>query len=154
MDSHEVMGKGYIITKTSQMTSTGAILTLIYHTKQQNPWPNSSGNHMVNYSRLSIYQGDMQPFEGDLSTHGHLTDKPQKQATEKPPPRQLSVSVLAGIVSQCVQLLFDGETFVLLLCAAFLKSGHKWRKLLLTDHYFELFNQALVRLANEFYLAS
>ena len=48
--------------------------------------------------------------------------KPQQKQ-----PRQLSASILAWIVSQCVQLSFDGEKCVVLLCTwkpAFLKSVH------------------------------
>ena len=118
-------GKGYIFTKTSQMTSIGAIFISTYHTKQLNPWPNSSASCVVNYSRLSACQGEMEPFEADQSTHGRLTslrNKPQQKQ-----PRQLSVSIHASIVSQCIQLSFDGEKCVLLLCAwkaSFLKSGH------------------------------
>ena len=81
--SHEVAGKGYVFTKTSQMASIGVIFTSRYHTKQLNPWLNSSASHVVNYSQLSACQGDMQPFEGNPYTHGHLSDKPQKQATAK-----------------------------------------------------------------------
>ena len=67
------------------MESIGAIFTCTYHTKQMNPWPNTSASCMVNYSRPSAFQGDMEPFKGDLSTCGRLTslrNKPQKQATE------------------------------------------------------------------------
>ena len=66
-------GKGDVFTKTSQMASIGAIFTSTYHTKQLNPWPNSSASRVVNYSRLSACQGDMEPFEGDPSTRGRLT---------------------------------------------------------------------------------
>ena len=68
---------------------------------------------------------DMQPLEGDPYTRGRLTslrNKPQQKQ-----PGQLSASIPGWIVSQCVQLLFDGEKCVLLLCAwkpAFLRSGH------------------------------
>ena len=123
--SHEVVGKGYIFTKTNQMASIGAIFTSTYKTKQLNPWPNSSASRVVNYSQLSACQGDMQPFEGYPSTRGCLTslrNKPQQKE-----PKQISASILTWIVSQCVQLSFDGEKCVLLLCAwklAFLKSGH------------------------------
>ena len=55
------------------MTSIGAIFTSIYHTKQLNPWPNSSASCVVDYSQLSACQGDMKPFESDPSTYGHLT---------------------------------------------------------------------------------
>ena len=73
MGSHKVAGKGYIFAKTSQMASIGLIFTSTYHTKQLNTWPNSSASHVVNYSQLSACQGDMQLFEGDPYTRGHLT---------------------------------------------------------------------------------
>ena len=79
---NEVVGKGYVLTKTNQMASIGVIFTSTYHTKQLNPWPNSSASRVVNYSQLSACQGDMQPFEGDPYTRGHLTslrNKPQQK---------------------------------------------------------------------------
>ena len=91
MESHEVAGKGYVFTKTSQMASIGVIFTSIYHTKQLNPWPNLSASRAVNYSLLSACKGDMQPFEGDLFTRGRLTslrNKPQQKQ-----PGQLSASI-------------------------------------------------------------
>ena len=63
------------------MASIGVIFTSTCHTKQLNPWPNSSASRVVNYSQLSACQEDMQPFEGDPYTCGRLADKPQKQAT-------------------------------------------------------------------------
>ena len=83
MGSHKVAGKGYIFTKTSQMASIGVIFTSTYHTKQLNPWPNSSPSRVVNYSQLSACQGYMKPSEGDLYTHGCLTslrNKPQQSS--------------------------------------------------------------------------
>ena len=124
--SHDVAGKAYVFTKASQMASIGAIFTSTYHTKQVNPWSNSSASCVVNFSQLSTCQGDMQPFEGNLSTCECLTslrNKPQQKQ-----PRQLSASILLLIVSQCIKLLFNGEKCVLLLYAwqpAFLKSSHK-----------------------------
>ena len=120
-------GKGYVFTKTSHMASIAAIFTSTYHTKRLNPWPNSSASRVVNYSRLSACQGDMEPFEGNPYTRGRLTglrNKPQQKQ-----PGQLSESIPASIVSYCVQLSsrFAGEKCELLLCAwkvAFLKSGH------------------------------
>ena len=96
MGSYEVAGKGYIFTKTSQMALIGVIFTSTYHTKQLNSWPNSSASHVVNYSRLSICQEDMEPFEGDPSTRGHLTslrNKPQQKQ-----PRQLLAPILAELL--------------------------------------------------------
>ena len=84
------------------MGSIGDIFTSTYHTKQLNLWPNSSASRLVNYSQLLACQGDMEPFEGDPSTHGLLTslrNKPQQKQ-----PRQLSASILVWTVSQCIQL--------------------------------------------------
>ena len=83
MVSHEVAGKGYVFTKTSQMTSNCANFTSTYHTKQLNPWPNSSASRVVNLSRLSASKGDMQPLEGDPNTHGCLTSLRNKPCTAK-----------------------------------------------------------------------
>ena len=144
--SHKVAGKGYIFTKTSQMASIGVIFTSTYHTKQLNPWPNSSASRVVNYSQLSACQGDMQPFEGGPYTRGCLTslrNKPQRKQ-----PGQLSASIPGWIVSQRVQLSFDGEKCVLLLCAwkpACLRSGHiqtftraslRWAKIVELHHHY------------------
>ena len=49
--SHDVVGKGYVNTENRQMASIDAIFTSTYHTKQLNPWPNSSDNHVVKYSQ-------------------------------------------------------------------------------------------------------
>ena len=76
-----MVGKGYVFTKTSKMASIDAIFTSTYHTKQLNPWPNSLASRLVNYSRLSACQGDIEPFEGNPSTRGRLTslrNKPQQ----------------------------------------------------------------------------
>ena len=42
MESHEVVGKGYVNTENSQMASIGAIFSSTYHT---NPWPNLSASY-------------------------------------------------------------------------------------------------------------
>ena len=68
------------------MASTGAIFTSVYHTKQLNPWPNSSASRVVNYSWPPACQEEMKPFEEHLSTRGCLTslrNKLQKQAAAK-----------------------------------------------------------------------
>ena len=91
MGSHEEVEKGYSFTKTRQMASIGVIFTSTYHTKQLNPWPNSSASRVMNCSQLSACQGDMQIFEGDPYTHGRLTslrNKPQQKQ-----PGQLSASI-------------------------------------------------------------
>ena len=55
--SHEVVVKGYVSSENSQMASIGTIFTSTYHTKQLNPWQNSSASHVENYSWLSACQG-------------------------------------------------------------------------------------------------
>ena len=85
--------KGYAFTKTSRIASIGAIFTSTFHTKQLNPWPNSSASCVVNYSRLSACQGDMQPFEGDPSTCGRLASL-RKNKPQQNQPGQLSASIL------------------------------------------------------------
>ena len=52
--SPKVASRGYVFTKTSQMASISAIFTLTYHTKQLNPWPNSSTSHGVNYVHPAV----------------------------------------------------------------------------------------------------
>ena len=79
--NHEVIGKGCVNTENSQMASIGTIFTSTYHTKQLNPWSNSSASRVVNYGQLPAYQRNMEPFEEHPSTHGCLTslrNKPQK----------------------------------------------------------------------------
>ena len=49
------------------MASIGAIFTSTYYTKQLNPWPNSSTSCVVNHSRVSACQREMESFEGDPS---------------------------------------------------------------------------------------
>ena len=88
---HIGLTPSYVLTKPSQMASIGVIFTSTYHTKQLNPWPNSSASRVVNYSQLSACQGDMQPFEDDPYTRGCLTslrNKPQQKQ-----PGQLSASI-------------------------------------------------------------
>ena len=80
-----MVGKGYGFNTNSQMTSIDAIFTFICHTKQLNPWPNSSVNHVVNHRWLSVCQGKMWPFdEGQPSTHGcqtGLKKRPERKQT-------------------------------------------------------------------------
>ena len=75
-----MVGKGYVFTIISQIASIGVIFTTTYHTKQLNPWPNSSASRVVNYSQLSACQGDMEPFEGNPSTRGRLTSLRNKSS--------------------------------------------------------------------------
>ena len=55
--SHEMMGKGYVNAENTQMASIGIIFCSTYHTKQLNPWPNSSASRVVNYNQLSAHPG-------------------------------------------------------------------------------------------------
>ena len=82
MGSHKVAGKGYTSTENNQMASIDGIFTSTYHTKQLNPWPNSSVSRVGNYSQLSACQGEMEPFEEHPSACGLLTslrNKPQQK---------------------------------------------------------------------------
>ena len=92
MGSHEVVGKGYVNTKSSQTVFIGAIFTFIYNTKHKSMAKLISQS----YSPLSSRLGEMEPFEDDLSTRGHLTtlrNRPQQKQ-----PRQLSPSILAELL--------------------------------------------------------
>ena len=106
MGSHKVAGKSYVFTKTSQMASIGVIFTSTYHTKQLNPWPNSSASHVVNYSQLSACQGDMQPFEGDLYTRGRLTNLRNKPQQKQPGnfQHQYLAKLLVNLYSYCLMV--------------------------------------------------
>ena len=77
------MDKGYVNTEKSQIAFIGVIFTSTYHTKQLNPWPNSSASCVVNYSWLSACQGDMEPFKDHPSTHGCLTSLRNKSSLGK-----------------------------------------------------------------------
>ena len=109
------------------MASIGTIFTSTYHTKQLNPWSNSSASRVVNYGQLPACQRKMEPFEEHPSTHWCLTslrNKPQKSNLSS---LRISVPIPGWIVIYCVQPLFDGKKCVLLLCVwkpAFLRSGY------------------------------
>ena len=96
-------GKGYILTITSQMASIGVIFTSTYHTKQLNPWPNSSASRVVNYSQLSACQGDMQTFEGDPYTRGRLTSLRNKSSPGNFQ-HQYQAELLANVYSHCLMV--------------------------------------------------
>ena len=68
-----MVGKGYVFTKNMEMTSIGAIFISTCHTKQLNPWPNSSASHVVIHNWISACQGKMGQFKGHQSTHGSQT---------------------------------------------------------------------------------
>ena len=107
------------------MTTIGAIFTSICHTKQLNPWPNSSASRVVIHSRLSARQRKMGPFKGYLSTHGcqtGLRKRPEWKQTV-----QLSAVVNTYPVGALMQLTDGDEKCVLKLCmykTPFGKSGH------------------------------
>ena len=110
--------QSYTLILTEKVTST-------YHTKQLNPWANSSASRVVNHSQLSACQREMVPFEEHPSTRGctiSLSNKPnQKQ------PGQLLAIYLAEQLVNVYSHHFDGKKCVLLLCAwkpAFLRFGH------------------------------
>ena len=101
-----MVGKSYILTKTSQMASIGVIFTSTYHTKQLNPWPNSLASRVVNYSQLSACQGDMQPFEGDLYTRGRLTSLRNKPQQSSPGnfQHQYLAELLVNVYNYCLMV--------------------------------------------------
>ena len=65
-----VEGKAYVNTENRQMTSISAIFT---HTRQLNPWQNSSASRVVNYRWMSTCEGQLELFEDHLSTRECLT---------------------------------------------------------------------------------
>ena len=109
------------------MAYTGAIFTTKYHTKQLNPWPNSSANCVVNYTQLSACQGDMQPFEGNPSTCGCVTSL--RKIPQQKQPRQLSsIITCLNCYSMCTAILWWWEVCLAVVCmeAGFLKPGHNF----------------------------
>ena len=75
---------------------------------------------VVNYSRLSACQGDMEPFEGNLSTRECLTSHGKSRLGNFQ--HQHLSELLVNVYSYCLMV-----KSVLMLCAskvAFLKSGH------------------------------
>ena len=107
------------------MTTIGAIFTSTCHTKQLNPWPNSSASRVVILSRLPACQGKMRPFKDYPGTRGRQTglrERPEWKQTV-----QLSAVVNTYPVGALMQLTDGDEKCVLKLCAyktPFGKSGH------------------------------
>ena len=96
------------------MTTIGAIFTSTCHTKQLNPWPNSSASRVVILSRLSACQGKMGPFKDYPSTRGRQTGlrkRPEWKQTV-----QLSAVVNTYPVGVLIQLTDGDEKCVLKLC--------------------------------------
>ena len=114
MANHKVVGKGYINTENSQVASIGAIFTSTYHTKQLNPWPNSSASCVVYYSQLSACQGKMEQFEDHPSDCRCLISLRNKLQQKQP--GQLSVPIpglrLRGRYS-LFKIIFGGVIIVL-----------------------------------------
>ena len=114
-----------MFTKNREMTTIGAIFTSTCHTKQLNPWPNSSASRVVILSRLSACQGKMGPFKDYPSTRGRQTglrNRPESKQTV-----QLSAVVNTYPVGALMQLTDGDEKCVLKLCmykTPFGKSGH------------------------------
>ena len=79
------------------MASIGAIFTSTHHTKQLNPWPNSSASHVVNQSQLSACQGEVEPFEEHPSSYEHPTSLRNKPLQKQP--GQLSAPIPDWIIS-------------------------------------------------------
>ena len=85
------MGKGSVNTENSQMVSVDAIFTSTYHTKQVDPWPNSSASRVMNCHWHSACPEEMEPFKEHPSTCGcliTLKNKPQQKQ-----PGQISVPI-------------------------------------------------------------
>ena len=74
--------------------------TSTYHTKQPNPRQNSSASPVVNYSRLSACQGELEPFEGHSNTHGHLTSLRNKSSLSNFQHQYLA-ELLVNVYSYC-----------------------------------------------------
>ena len=67
------------------MTSSGAIFTSTYHTKQLNPRPTHQPVvYIVNYSQMSACQGEMELFKDDPSIRGRLTSLRNKPQLKQP----------------------------------------------------------------------
>ena len=67
---------------------------------------NSSASRVVNYSQLSACQGDMQPFEGDPYTRGHLTSLRNKPQQKQPSnfQHQYLAELLVNVYSYCLMV--------------------------------------------------
>ena len=104
--NHQVASKSYLKTKNSQITYIGAMFTSAYHKKQLRPWPNSSASHVLSYSWWSACQGDMEPFEGDLSTRGHLKGLRNKPQQKQPGQfqHQYLAELLVNVYSYCLMV--------------------------------------------------
>ena len=110
------------------MASIGAIFTSTHHTKQLNPLPNSSANRMVNHSSSCLL---VKGRWSHLKTGLALVDVWQASETSHSKSSlgnfQHQAWIVIFLVNRYVQLSFDGEKCVLLLCVCkviFLRSGH------------------------------
>ena len=77
--SHEVVDKGYISTKNSQMTSIATIFTSTCHTKKLNPWPNPSASHVVIHSLLHICLSRQDWAICRPHKHSQMSDRIEKE---------------------------------------------------------------------------
>ena len=112
------------------MASIGAIFSSTYHTKQLNPWPNSSASHVVVYSWLSgcPCRGDgaiQRSPEHLRMSDTNLRNKPQQNQLGNFKYQYLPKNLLANVYRYHVMVLKS----VLLLCVcvckpAFLTSNH------------------------------
>ena len=105
--SHEVAGKGYVFTKTNQMASIGVIFTSTYHTKQLNPWPNSSASRACGELQPAVCLSRGYTAIWRWPVHSWTSDKPQKTSHSQKQPGQLSASIPGWIVkSTCTAIVW------------------------------------------------
>ena len=114
--SYEVLGKGYVNTKISHMASIGAICTSTYHTKQLNPWPNSSASHVVNYVQLAVCLSRGHGTIWRQPEHLRTSDKPQKQDTAKAAWAILSVNTWLNCKSMCKAIIWWWKVCLAIMC--------------------------------------
>ena len=70
--------KGYVFTKNREMTSISAIFTSTCHTKQLNPWLNSSASHVVIQSAVCLPREDGAIYRPP--EHSWMPDRLEKKA--------------------------------------------------------------------------
>ena len=95
VSSHKVVVKVYVFTMNNQMASIGAIFTSTYN-KAAKSMVKLISQSCGELQQLSACQGDMETFEGALSTSGYLIslrNKPQQKQ-----PGQLSAQYLAELL--------------------------------------------------------
>ena len=75
---------------------------------------NSSASCVVNYSQLSVCQGDMEPFKGDPSTRGRL--RSQETSHSKSNLGNFQHQYLPELLVNMYSYHFDGEKSVSCCC--------------------------------------